>query len=145
MTEKECNFIMSPVLQGGLPCSGIVRTTPHTLVYGTTKYQGLGIPSLYTEQGIAHISKLLQHGHQPSITGNLLRASLQALQVELGISGFPLEQKFARVGFLATECWVKHAWKFMSSSKFTIQSSALDPNLRLRRDNDTSLMESFYH
>jgi hypothetical protein len=106
MTEKECNFIMSLVLQDGLPCSGIVRTLPHTLIYGTTKYQGLGIPSLYTEQGIAHISKLLQRGHQASITGDLLRASLQALQVELGSSGFPLEHKLARVGFLATECWV---------------------------------------
>ena len=144
MTEKECNFIMSPVLQGGLSCSGIVRTLPHTLVYGTTKYQGLGIPSLYTEQGIAHILKLLQHGHQPSITGDLLWASLQALQVELGISGFPLEQHFPRVGFLATDhCWVKHAWKFMSSSGFTIQSSALDPSLKLRRGNDSFLMELF--
>jgi len=36
------------------------------------------------------ISKLLQQDHQPSMTGDLLRASLQALQVELGISGFPL-------------------------------------------------------
>ena len=134
---------MSPVLQGGLPCSGIVRTLPHTLVYGTTKYQGLGIPSLDTDQGIAHISKLLQHGHQPIITGNLMRASLQALQVELGISGFPLEQTFLRVGFLATECWVKHAWEFMLSSGFTIQSSASDPQLQLRRVNDILLLESF--
>jgi hypothetical protein len=142
MTEKECNFIMSPVLQGGLPCSGIVRTLPHTLVYGTTKYQGLRIPSLYTEQGIAHIFILLQHGHQPPLTGNLLRASLQALQVELGVVGFPLEQKISPVVFLATDCWVKHAWKFMLSSGFTIQPSASDPSLTLRQDNDSFLMES---
>jgi hypothetical protein len=62
----------------------------------------------------------------------------------LGISGFPLEQHFPRVGFLATDhCWVKHAWKFMSSSGFTIQSSALDPSLKLRRGNDSFLMELF--
>jgi hypothetical protein len=32
----------------------------------------------------------------------------------------------------------------MSSSGFTIQSSVSDPNLQLRQDNDTFLMESFF-
>jgi hypothetical protein len=91
LTLDQCKYFMAPILQGGLPTSGIVRTLPHTLVYGTTRYQGLGLPSLYTEQGISHITKLLQHGAKDNITGQLLRSSLEALQLELGTSAFPLD------------------------------------------------------
>jgi hypothetical protein len=46
-------------LTTGLPCSGIARTFPRALVCGPIEYQGLGIPNLYTTQGISHIERIL--------------------------------------------------------------------------------------
>jgi hypothetical protein len=131
---------LAPILQGGLPTSGIVRTLPHTLVYGTTRYQGLGLPSLYTEQGISHITKLLQHGAKDNITGQLLRSSLEALQLELGTSAFPLELQHSSMGFLATPCWIVNSWKFMSNLDIKMTSPS-NPQLPVLRERDQLLMD----
>jgi hypothetical protein len=45
-------------------------------VYGPIEYQGLGIPNLYTSQGISHIERILKYSHiDDDITGQLIRAS----------------------------------------------------------------------
>jgi hypothetical protein len=35
---------MVPILQAGLPCSGIVNPSPRALVYGSVEYEEQGIP-----------------------------------------------------------------------------------------------------
>jgi hypothetical protein len=62
-TEKQCTAIMAPVLEAGLPTSGICRTFPRDLVYGPLKYQGLALPNLYTVHGIEHILTVVKFGH----------------------------------------------------------------------------------
>jgi hypothetical protein len=70
LSPKQCDAIMTPILQAGLPCSGIVRTIPRVPVYGPIEYQGLGIPDLYTSQGISHIERILKYSHiDDDITG----------------------------------------------------------------------------
>jgi hypothetical protein len=67
LTPKQCDAIMAPILQAGLPCSGIVRIIPRVLVYGPIEYQGLGISDLYT----SHIERILKYSHlDDDITGN---------------------------------------------------------------------------
>jgi hypothetical protein len=61
---------MGPTLQVGLPSSCIARIFPCAQVYSPIEYQGLGIPNLYTSQGIAHIERILQYSHiDDDITG----------------------------------------------------------------------------
>ena len=59
--QQQCDAVMAPILQAGLPCSGIVRTFPCALVFGPIEYQGLVIPNLYTSQGIANIKRILKY------------------------------------------------------------------------------------
>ena len=61
LTEKECDFIMAPVLLSGLPKAGICRHTPRALIYGDKEHQGLGIHNLYTTMGINRIQALMDH------------------------------------------------------------------------------------
>jgi hypothetical protein len=50
LTHKQCDAIMIPILQAGLPCSGIVRTFPRALVYGPSEFL------IYTRVKGFHIS-----------------------------------------------------------------------------------------
>ena len=47
LTEEECNYIMTPILEGGLPRSRIFRNIPWVILYGDKYHQGLEIQNLY--------------------------------------------------------------------------------------------------
>ena len=52
LTEKDCIYIMAPILESGLPKAGICRNTPRALIYGNKKHQGFGLHKLHTTMGI---------------------------------------------------------------------------------------------
>ena len=41
LTEEECNYIMAPIVKGGLPRAGIYRNIPWEVIYGDIEYQCL--------------------------------------------------------------------------------------------------------
>ena len=47
-SQTECAKIMAPILTAGLPNVALCRNMARNLVYGTSKYQGIGITNLYT-------------------------------------------------------------------------------------------------
>jgi hypothetical protein len=142
-SRKECKSILSPLLQAALPAAGICRNFPRVLVHAPVKFQGLGVPDLYTEQGIAHLFQCLQHAHQQSsITGQLFRASFEQLQLELGLPESPFSHAFKAFGHLATTSWVKALWQFLSDKDISLIGQV--PTLSLRRENDHYLIHSFY-
>jgi hypothetical protein len=104
------------------------------VVYAPLKYQGLAVPNLYVETGIQHVTLLLQETHANSPTGRLLRMSIEATKVEVGIGGSLFAQSFTRYGSLAMDSWVKHTWRFLSEYEITISDQVGD--LRLRRQGD---------
>ena len=85
LAEKECNHIMAPILESGLPKSGICRNTPRALIYGHKKHQGFVLHKLHTTMGINQIQELLDNVWKKTITGDLIRVSLESLKLELGI------------------------------------------------------------
>jgi hypothetical protein len=142
MSKKQCDSIMSPLLHAALPAAGICRSFPRVLVYAPTKYYGLGVPNLYTEQGYSHITQILRHAHKPhSITGQLLRASMEQLSLELGLPGTPFSQDYREFGILATPCWIVSCWRFVFESQLTLQGPCL--TLHLRREQDQFLIKAF--
>jgi len=86
-TEKQCETLLKPVLNQGLPAMGINRNFPRVVVHGPLAYQGLNFPNLFTEQLILHIWTLVKYGsHSADITGNLIQANAGLLRLETGIS-----------------------------------------------------------
>jgi len=74
-SKAECQGIMQPVLQGGLPALGVNRNFPRAVAQGPVTYQGLNLPNLHTEQLIAHILTILKYGNLlDDPTGSLIRA-----------------------------------------------------------------------
>jgi hypothetical protein len=58
---------------------------PRAVVYAPLKFQGMAVPNLYIETGIQHVALLLQEMQGNSPTGKLLRMSIEATKVEIGV------------------------------------------------------------
>jgi hypothetical protein len=105
------------------------------------EFGGIGLYNLAVEQFIAWMEILLQHYGAGFTTSKKLRASLEALQLEIGCAGNPLSKEYAVLGLLATEGWVKAVWECASYYGYKV---ALDyPTERAARTNDRSLMSIF--
>jgi hypothetical protein len=141
LTKAQCNKIMSPIRQAALPALGINRHLPLDVVHGPLLFQGVGIPDLWTLQGICKLWLALYHGDAPTITGHQLRASMELHTLEIGLPGHLLQQDYQIFGTLATTSWLKHLWEFCDGSN--IQVTSTTPQLHLARDNDAYLMKQF--
>ena len=107
------------------------RTIPHT-------FGGAGLFDLQVEQTIGWINIFLQHYGLDSTLARKFRASLEALQLELGCCGCPLDVNFTRFGHLATPCWMKSFWERLSHYNFVLQVKY--PSLTPPREGDSTII-----
>jgi hypothetical protein len=102
-------------------------------VYGPIKYQGLGIP------GISHIERILKYSHlDDDITGQLIRASVEQLKLEIGCNGPTLSLPYVDFAKLATNCWIRQTWQFMDEYQIRIEDTS--PAFLMSRANDQLLI-----
>ena len=139
MTEKQCDYVMAPLLRRGLPSAGIVRTLPRQLVYGPIEFQGIGIPNLYVAQELSHIERILKYAtDEENLTGQL---SMEQMVVEIGLNSPIFPRPYDLLGGLATNCWLKKTWEFVD--RHAIRFEDKTPKMTLWRDNDEFLTALF--
>jgi hypothetical protein len=80
-----------------------------------------------------------RQGNSP--TGKLLRMSIEATKVEIGVGGSLFAQSFERFGSLAMECWVKLTWQFLADHGMTIEDRVGE--LQLHHQGDVFLTKAF--
>ena len=139
LTEKECNRIQAPIINTVLPLCGFARNFPRAIAHASTDAMGLGIQNLFSRQGIEHILALVQHGAAPTITGSLIRATIESLKVECGVSTAIFTYPFQRVEKYVTKTWVTHAWKFCSDRGLTIEETT--KQIPLQCEGDRFIMD----
>ena len=142
LSHTQCYDIMKPLLSAGLSRSGLPRTMARKVVFGPPKYQGIGIPHLFVEQGLAHIQKVLRFCRSRAITGKLLRATLQQHTMELGLPDSMFTYKYADFGCLASPSWLSDLWKFLDH--FHLELDVDSPLLAKCTDDDAFLMLQFF-
>ena len=81
-----------------------------------------------------------KHSLSKTITGELIRASLEYLTLEVGISGDVSMKSYSIYGVYATNTWLTHTWKFMKEKKITMMNRT--KRLILRREHDSFIMET---
>ena len=91
---------MAPALTVGLNGLGICRNLPRKLVYGPVEKQGLGLPHLYSLQGIVHVEDLILHTCLESLTGEMFVANLEQMIVDVAVGAGVLQMSFQDYGFL---------------------------------------------
>ena len=141
LNKKQCRHIEAPALQAGLKQSGLPSNLPRELVNGPKSMQGLGSTDLYFVQGEKHLQVLLDHGHEDSITGNHLRAGIEAHKLELGVGGSLFTKDFEIFRDYATDTWWTCTWEFLWESKIRVEERT--PDLCIQHEGDSFLMESF--
>ena len=112
ITESEWDFIMQPIWKSGLPKIELARNFPSKVLYGPKKFQGMGIMHPFYSQEMSHLALCLYEGERETITGELLQALMEQLQLELGLPGSLLQLDYSVLNDLATDCWLKTVWNF---------------------------------
>ena len=119
--------------------------------------QGLGLIHPHDCQHLSQIQTIFRHGNRNSPTGQLFRASLEQLQLEIGLPDPIFQSSFELYGNLATPCWISHIWEYCHSKGITLTPSipqerlnATDPwtkptttQLQTRTTDDKFLMQLF--
>jgi len=143
-SPSQAALVVSRLYQTLLPRLGVNRHFPMALRFALPKYQGLGLPNPFWEQGISALSLFLEHANTSSKESVLIHASLELLHLELGIVSNLFDLPYEKWAFLATDCWIKSLWRFVASSNITLTPAApiLPP---MQRTADGSIMEMVIH
>ena len=141
LTEDECKTIMAPILDVALPQSQVCRTFPRAAVYGPKCLMGLGKTDLHTRQGTTQIRLIQQYLRTDTITGELLRANIEAIKIHVGIRHNIFTMDYERLNKLVPPSLIKNVWYFCSKHDIIINETTTT-DLILRRENDRFIMES---
>jgi len=141
LSEKQLRYVISPLIRWGLRSIGVNARLNRDILFGSNKLLGLGFRCPFTSMGIARLQHLVSHCHKKELTGDLLRVSLQCLQLETGLPGNLFDWDHQDWAKIVTKTWMSETWRFASIKKIGVKSCG--PELCPRRQNDQALMPSF--
>ena len=121
-----------------LPYLGVNRNIRSGWRYLHSSFGGVGLLSLSTESVISRINMFLQHWGMPTPIGDMLEASMEALQLEAGCVGCPLNENFYPMGQITTHCWLRSFWEMIDRYKLHLELTY--PPIPLPRQNDAAIM-----
>ena len=142
-TAAELQKATGPAIRTALSKAGVQRRLPRVLVHGPKAMLGLGLPNPHALQLVAHIRAILQHAHAPTLTGQLLRASYEAMHREAGLPGGLLSQVYSKWAPVITDCWWKHTWRDATSWGVRLYPPAATAGEAAWREHDQPVMEMF--
>jgi hypothetical protein len=142
LTKAQGSQMDSTIAATLLPAMGINRHLPKALVHGSRERGGLGIPRVYTTQGAEAVSRVVRFGlGEQHLNGELLQASLQQAQLEIGMTEPLLTLPYSSYSRLMTPCYWKMVWEFTHEAQVEVRHP--DPKIPLLREGDCLLMDRF--
>jgi hypothetical protein len=140
LTEKQCKMIMSPILNVALPAAQVCRNYPRDVAYGPKELIGLGVNNIYLTQGTQQIGLLHQYLSTNTITGELMRACIEAHKMHIGFGTNMFELNYERLHRLTPPTWITNIWKFSNSHHISVQED-ITGNTAGKRENDRHIMD----
>jgi hypothetical protein len=140
LTKKQCEYIMSPILNYALPALGNCRNFPRTMVFAPTKYLGIGIKHLHTSQEIARLKDIMLHTYKDTTTGRLYRNTTELLMLEVGLGTVLSEISYSNYSCLATNSLIKSTWNFLQNNDLDLRHDIV---IQPQRIHDQVLMQVF--
>jgi hypothetical protein len=111
---------------------------PREVVYCSTKYQGLGMKHLYDIQGVESSRLLLQELNNDSVTSEMIKCLLDAIQMEAGIGKQILEDN--RTLIYIEWGWIPSIRDFLLHIKASINNATEQPVTY--REYDSFIMDA---
>jgi hypothetical protein len=91
INQMDLDTVQAKAMMSLLATMGYNRHMPREVVYCSMKYQGLGMKHLYDIQGVESTRLLLQELNSDSVTSEMIKCLLEAIQMEAGIGKQILE------------------------------------------------------
>ena len=134
---------MTPAYKVIVPKIGPSEKIPLEIRYASTALFGLGLPNIYTLQGIEHIKLFISHISSGSKIGYSLTTLLEYINLEIGSDKLIFDLNFNKWHYLLHDCWLKVLWKFCAESNIQLKGSY--KTLQKQRINDVCLMDTLVH
>eukprot|EP00804_Cyclotella_cryptica_P018192 CCRYP_005946-RA/>CCRYP_005946-RA protein AED:0.57 eAED:0.24 QI:0/0/0/0.5/0/0/2/0/236 len=99
---------------------GVNRNVWRDWRYLHSTFGGVGLLSLSTEATICRVNLFVQHWAMPSPIGQMLRASMELLQLEIGCAGCPLAEPFQFMGPHITHSWLRRFGRWWTNTSFRL-------------------------
>ena len=141
ISETDMKSIISPVLQAGLPASGICSNFPRAILYGPIKCQGFGVQNLYHTQSLRHIKDIIDQTWKGTPAEKLLIANIEGVKLDAGIGGKLFQNKINPTWLTTNNVWIVDTLQFCI--RYNIQFEEPGADLQLKRSGDAFLMEGF--
>lgn len=130
LTEKDCKYIMAPVIEAGLHSVAICKKFPRAVAYGPIEEGGIEINNIYITQGSSRLSLLYEHLGADTIMGKMIRICIEMCKTELGVGRNMFQLDYEKYHHILTDCWIKDNWKFANEKNIIIHDYKT-PNLQL--------------
>jgi len=88
-------------------------------------------------QTIDHVLTILQHGHSETVTGNLLRTSLEYMALESGMPGDPMNLPIHDISWISEKTWMDSTLRAMDGMGISIETNMT--GLKKWTNNDSFL------
>ena len=140
-SEDQSENINRKVVTQCLPASGYNRNFPRKVVYGPTKFGGMGWESCLSVMIVEKIKFITPHMRRMDILGTLLQILLEIIQLQSGLAESIL------VSEVKWQIWVEPTWVNNLKDGLDIIKGALHTNheiLQIQRKHDRSLMKVFF-
>jgi hypothetical protein len=120
---------------------GINRNTARTVVFGTSKYGGLGLDHVAAVQGFVQLQYLIGSLSTQDTTGDLYQMLLEYTLLECGTDTPILEAYFTTYEqTILTKNWITECWRYLSLCKTTVAITGLWAPTKARQ-GDTALID----
>ena len=140
LSYQELNQLQKPIINRILPALGYNRHLPRAVVFGSSKYGGLGMKHLYIDQGTKHITNFIKYYRNGGSIGQLLKISLRWLHVIAGFTFCPLARPHPGYHHIEDK-WYQTTIRFLYECDASIETTE-EINI-LHRTDDSCLMEDF--
>jgi hypothetical protein len=141
LDKLQWDYIVAPILTATLPRMGYVRNFfSRRHLYFRRLMWSRRLSSLPKSTPVPN-ADLITRTALPTIMGDLIRASLEQLRLEVGLPGRSDSWNWGVIDCMTMECWLKELLKCMSQHDFQLADTL--PVLRSYRDSDRFLMKEF--
>jgi hypothetical protein len=143
--SKQCRQIDASFTVDIIAKMGFNRNTARLIIFGPID-QGGGMlghgdtRETMQEEGQAHLDLFLSHIRAKDQTGNVLRISLETLNLFLGLPKYPLTYDYDIIHKYHEPIWLNNTWEFLSSINGVILYTT-DQTLKPQCLHDKFLME----
>ena len=105
-SRKQCRAIEVLLYKDLLPKMGVSSKIPLPYRFAPHQFQGMNLMQVFVHIMIEKLKKILFDADQPTQLGKTLKASLEAIQIEIGASEQFFSLSCAKYGFLTPFSWL---------------------------------------